>query len=1018
LIGSAFPATSGEAPLTSGSVPSFPQDAELTASDGAANDRLSGPDPYGAVAISGTTVVAGARYHTVGANADQGAAYVFSAVSGGWSQVAELTASDGQAGDGFGAAVAISGSTIVVGAPGHTDGSNELEGAVYVFSNSAGSWKQVAELTPSDGSESDSFGSAVAITGNTIVVGAPGHGANDGAVYLFTLDGSAWAQTGELTGGSGSQAIGGLVALSGSSIATATVNSPSAVHVYSGLSGTPTQTADISEPQVASLAISGATIVVGDTLDNAKIGQAYVLTDAGGSWTQTQTLTPSPAVTAGGPGDFGHSVAISGNTIAVGAPINTVGSTPLQGTVFTYTQASGGPFSQAAELTAASGSPGWTGSGLAMSGGLIAAGAEDTTVGSNTDQGAVYVFGTSGQSVAGTVSGTSCTDSGCSLPAGVGGFTVLVQGTASDGTPVSETDETAADGSWSVQVPAGSYTAGLSEDGSTFVSPVMEQSVAVGGSAVTGVDFSSCAEGSSSSSTPAAVVDLPRLGSGVGRRVVAHTAAAGFSPSYCESEYNVTVSAKIPQDILVDASEDAHFQEASGEGFNHSQSLVNALRKYNRESKGFNPEFPECINAGKLRYYTGLHLSPEWYSYIRAGTVIGSATVPITWNQSTGQVELEGAPTITHGSVTREFVWQVKLLSGKVERGQCHEKVQVPMMLLPAIGGGSESAAVRTGHAEDESAAAARSFTIVAAWWLPFDAYGATIDPDTSWAEKVTDGAVKLTKAMFNAIGKKGNDLYEAYERLPAYKKFIIETVVGAALGVAEEKVAVEGPGLLAKWLTQYYEGRALTIEELEALEKIGGVMKVIEYGYQVPLEAIGVIEGYTAYPVMSTVIRGQFTTTKSLPSAFATPVGKVMPYQETLAVSANSTKFPNISLKITRDALQTANGDVFEGPLPWQSQSSTPETFNPFSVSNPAYFLTDSQKTGHSYTRGIGAVRSVKDDTSENPEVAYSIRHKGNLASNFAAEQNEAPAPECNAESVSTPNLQTMCWEFQDWHA
>jgi FG-GAP repeat len=106
------------------------QQAELRASDGAAGDGLGF-----AVAISGNTIVAGATRHTVGANARQGAAYVFTMPASGWAnatQSAELTASDGGAGDGLGFAVAVSGSTIVAGARFHKVSVYKPSGAAYV----------------------------------------------------------------------------------------------------------------------------------------------------------------------------------------------------------------------------------------------------------------------------------------------------------------------------------------------------------------------------------------------------------------------------------------------------------------------------------------------------------------------------------------------------------------------------------------------------------------------------------------------------------------------------------------------------------------------------------------------------------------------------------------------------------------------------------------------------------------------------------------------------------------------
>ena len=98
----------------------FVQQAKLSASDGGVNDELGS-----SVAMTGNTVVVGAPCHFVDGNKDQGAAYVFVMPAGGWAagakQTAELTAGDGGADDHLGESVAISGNTIVAGAPNHTE---------------------------------------------------------------------------------------------------------------------------------------------------------------------------------------------------------------------------------------------------------------------------------------------------------------------------------------------------------------------------------------------------------------------------------------------------------------------------------------------------------------------------------------------------------------------------------------------------------------------------------------------------------------------------------------------------------------------------------------------------------------------------------------------------------------------------------------------------------------------------------------------------------------------------------
>ncbi len=115
----------------------------------------------------------------------QGAAYVFVRSGSSWSQQQEVTANDGAASDRFGYAVAVSGDTAIVGA----DGKASNQGAAYVFVRSGSSWSQQQEVTASDGAASDRFGDAVAVSGDTAIVGADGKASNQGAAYVLVLQG-------------------------------------------------------------------------------------------------------------------------------------------------------------------------------------------------------------------------------------------------------------------------------------------------------------------------------------------------------------------------------------------------------------------------------------------------------------------------------------------------------------------------------------------------------------------------------------------------------------------------------------------------------------------------------------------------------------------------------------------------------------------------------------------------------------------------------------------------------------
>ncbi len=311
------------------------QQAYLKASNTDAGDLFGT-----SVAISGDTIVVGAPYESsaaTGVNNDNqsdnsasyaGSAYVFVRGGSTWTQQAYLKASNTDAGDLFGTSVAISGDTIVVGAPyessaatgvnndNQSDNSASYAGSAYVFVRGGSTWTQQAYLKASNTDAGDLFGTSVAISGDTIVVGAPyessaATGVNNdnqsdnsaedaGAAYVFVRGGSTWTQ-----------------------------------QAYLKASNT-----DAGDLFGTSVAISGDTIVVGaDSEDSAATGvnndnqsdnsasyagSAYVFVRGGSTWTQQAYLKASNTDA----GDlFGTSVAISGDTIVVGAPYESSAAT-------------------------------------------------------------------------------------------------------------------------------------------------------------------------------------------------------------------------------------------------------------------------------------------------------------------------------------------------------------------------------------------------------------------------------------------------------------------------------------------------------------------------------------------------------------------------------------------------------------------------------------------------------------------------------------------------------------------
>ena len=236
-----------------------------------------------------------------------------------------LTPAGGAAG-AFGSSVAISGSTAVIGAPD----SNVAPGAEYVFVHSGDAWSQQAELTADDGAENDSFGWSVAISCSTVVVGAWGKNEGAGALYVFVRSGTAWSQQAELTADDGGtdNSFGRSVAISGSTV-VAGASAKDAAYVFARSGGAWSQQAELTAADGSAgdvfgsgVAISGSTAVVGASGKNTDAGAAYAFVRSGTAWSQQAELTADDGAEFD---QFGESVAVSGSTAAVGANFKDTG---------------------------------------------------------------------------------------------------------------------------------------------------------------------------------------------------------------------------------------------------------------------------------------------------------------------------------------------------------------------------------------------------------------------------------------------------------------------------------------------------------------------------------------------------------------------------------------------------------------------------------------------------------------------------------------------------------------------
>jgi hypothetical protein len=371
-------------------------------------------DDFGSVlSLSGDTLVVGASYEDSSATgvdgdqadnsaADSGAVYVFVRNGGVWSQQAYLKASNTDAGDGFGYAVAISGDTLVVGAPNEasnaigvngdqTNNDSRFAGAAYVFTRSEGIWSQQAYLKASNTEPSDwlmywdLFGWAVSIHGDTIVVGAVGEsskaqGVNGdqtnnatpqaGAAYVFTRSGTTWSQQAYLKASNTEKLdqFGDAVTLfedtlvigAGYEDSNATgingdqannlASASGAVYVFTRSGTTWSQQAYLKASNTekldtfgTALSLYGDTLVVGagyedshangvngNQADNSApdAGAVYVFTRSGTTWSQQAYLKAS---NSGAADLFGYAVSLSEDTLIVGAFVEASQATGVDG---------------------------------------------------------------------------------------------------------------------------------------------------------------------------------------------------------------------------------------------------------------------------------------------------------------------------------------------------------------------------------------------------------------------------------------------------------------------------------------------------------------------------------------------------------------------------------------------------------------------------------------------------------------------------------------------------------------
>jgi hypothetical protein len=332
-------------------VPVVHEDAKLTASDAATQDRFGR-----SVSVSGETAVVGADRNDDAGSAS-GSAYVFVRDGFRWIEQTKLTASDAKAFDLFGFSVAISGETAVIGASEDDQEDLYNAGSAYVFVRNGTDWTEQAMLTASDMAAEDKLGWDVAVSGDTAVVSAildDDAGSSSGSAYVFVRNGTDWSQQVKLTASDAEEddTFGYSVSLSGD---TAVIGAPFDVHANS----------------------------------TVPAGSAYVFVRNGTVWSEQAKLTSSDAT---GGDNFGYAVALSGDTAVIGARRDDdAGSS--SGSAYVFVR-NGMTWSQQAKLTASDAATGdWFGVSVAVDGDTTVVGAQyDDQPDVSTSAGAAYVF--------------------------------------------------------------------------------------------------------------------------------------------------------------------------------------------------------------------------------------------------------------------------------------------------------------------------------------------------------------------------------------------------------------------------------------------------------------------------------------------------------------------------------------------------------------------------------------------------------------------------------------------------
>ena len=234
------------------------------------------------------------------------------------------TTNDGSFFYNFAQSVAIDGNVAVVGQDADFVGANQEQGSAYIYVFEEGRWTERQKLTASDGGAHERFGGKVAISGDTIVIGAPWEhaveGDNRGAVYIYQRDGATWTERQKLVRDEiGSPAEFGRVVAFAEDTLVVAASVPSNAYVYVRQGGTFTEQQQLTPRRDgfgSSLSVDGDTMLIGAPGVSTGTGAVYVFVRSGTTWVEHRELSPAGMEST----SFGGTLALSGDTALVGAP--------------------------------------------------------------------------------------------------------------------------------------------------------------------------------------------------------------------------------------------------------------------------------------------------------------------------------------------------------------------------------------------------------------------------------------------------------------------------------------------------------------------------------------------------------------------------------------------------------------------------------------------------------------------------------------------------------------------------